>query len=161
MAYKKLKSVENINNETNQTELIYVCLYKGGDFIYLMDIFYSTIIPFIIMFISTSITVFVLFKSKKRTNGVLNSRDIKYAIASIALNICFFVFVFPLTLFILLSHYLNINKRIFEFTYLILLCIYSINYANLNLFYVNVLSNSIFRNEFLKLINQHKWKNSV
>lgn len=147
LVFRKLEPIIGINQSDEIKQ--YVCVYTDGGFIYWMDLFYSTIIPFVIMFISTSITVFVLFKSKKKTNGI-NSRDIKYAITSISLNICFFVFVFPLTVFLLLSLYLNIDEKVYELTFIILLCIYSINYANM--FYVNMFTNSIFRNEFLKML---------
>ena len=151
LVYKQLEESISYNNETNKTVATYFCVYKDNGFIYWMDLFYSTIIPFIFMFIFTSVTIFTLFKSKKRTVGI-NSRDAKFALTSITLNICFFLFVFPLTLFLLISLYMNINEQTFELLFIILLSIFSINYANM--FYVNMFVNSIFRSSFLDLVKR-------
>jgi hypothetical protein len=148
--YRRLDLYPTFNNQTNQTELIRKCIYTNNRFIYWMDLFFSTVIPFVFMFMFTAITILVLFRSKRRTNGI-SDRDVKFAITSIALNICFFLFLFPLNLFLLLSIYVNFNNEsVYELKFIILLTIYSINYSNM--FYVNLIVNSIFRNELVLML---------
>ena len=150
--YRKLDIQSVFQNHTNQTELIRKCIYTDNRFIYWMDLFFSTIIPFIFMCLFTSITIIFLFRSKKRTNGI-SSRDVKFAITSITLNICFFLFLFPLTLFLLLGIYMDLNNdRLYELKFIMLLTIYSINYSNM--FYVNLIVNSIFRNELVLMFKE-------
>lgn len=148
--FKQYSTQLIFNNSTNKTEIQISCLIVDNGVLYWMDLFFSTIIPFMAMFIFTCITIVKLFKSKTKTNGI-KYRDLRFAFISIALNICFFLMVFPITAFILIASYLNLNEETYQFYFIIFLVFYILNYADK--FYISLATNSLFRNEFTKKIN--------
>ena len=113
----------------------------------------TCIIPFIIMIVSSILTVRLLIKSRNSVERVGNvatgrkSRDRKYAVSSVTFNILFLVFKTPsmiyYTLFAFYFYYdvYYLNIAIF------------LSYLNSALFFfIHLVTNSLFRREFLVLI---------
>lgn len=115
-----------------------------------IDSFISTIIPFILMFLSSVFLIQTVFSSRKRlaTNkSMLNKRklvkDIRFSVTLIALN---FVFVsFKLPAIVYLSTGEPRNDVWFSFLDDLYYSCYAVN------FFVYFLANSIFRAQFLKM----------
>ena len=119
-----------------------------------------SLLPFIILLISSSLILRILIRSRRRTGlGTSNSdssftrriRDLKFAFNSVVLNAIFIIFTTPLVvrLFFPKTDFVTgyyINNILSLFFYL--------NYA-LH-FWVHLSFNSIFRNEFLILLRIKK-----
>lgn len=158
--------IYNINynqNETNKTidvnDQRKECK-SSTNLLHYIDLVNTTIVPFFIMILSTLITLREVFRSRKKSslNTCTKTRDIKFAITSISLNVLFLTFNLPTTLynffrFSLVAYNLiqldSIISSIINF-------VFNLNYATL--FYVNLIVNSLFRKEFLNMISQFKAK---
>ena len=109
----------------------------------------SALLPFLIMFfISISLITFVhRSRSRSRSNNSSSSsrRDIKFAITVVSLNIMFLLLNFPIALndlpFTLMGDYFYHISLTFYYAY------YSLG------FYIQLIVNSDFRHEFLRMIN--------
>lgn len=144
---------ELVINETNQSR---ECIQDESlKFFWWMDIFNSTLVPFIFMTIPTVATVNVLFKSKQKLSKI-TKRDYKFAITSICLNIWYFLLNLPITLLFLIESYIQMDEETRNLIYIITDMLYHINYGSL--FYINCFVNSLFRVEFLSMIRMHKIK---
>jgi hypothetical protein len=125
--------------------------------IYWIDLINSTLLPFSIMFFfSISLIVFVhRSRSRSRTNNSssTSNRDNKFAITVVSLNIMFFLLNFPITLshlpFIPSDIYLSDISHVFYYAY------YSLG------FYIQLIVNSDFRQEFLRMIELKELKVDV
>ena len=113
----------------------------------------TCIIPFIIMIVSSLLTIRLLIKSRNsiERNGKLSNdrkiRDKKYALSSIAFNIAFLLLKTPAMIYYTLFafyyyydvYYLNIS--------------FLLSYINSSsFFFIHLVTNSLFRREFLILI---------
>ena len=138
----------------------YICdtstLSIGGA-ITMMFLIDGSLLPFLIMFASSIIMIKMIRDSSRTiTNGgqsrVANrtSRDLKFAISSIAFNVVFVVLKMPLVIMIVLSSYYTLNQNAFTTTFLLYFVNYSIS------FFVHLASNSIFRREFLVFMRLRK-----
>ena len=116
----------------------------------------TCIIPFIIMIVSSILTIRILIKSRNSVERVgslgrdRRSRDQKYALTSVAFNIMFLVLKTPFMIYYALSafnyynvYYLNISIFLFY-----------LNSASF--FFIHLVTNSLFRREFLILIRLAK-----
>ena len=113
----------------------------------------TCIIPFAIMITSSILTVRLLIKSRNSVERVGNlgkdrkSRDRKYAISSVTFNILFLILKTPFMIYYTLFafyfyydvYYLNIS-----------LFLTALNSASV--FFVHLVTNSIFRRDFLVLV---------
>jgi hypothetical protein len=115
-------------------------------------------LPLIVLSVTSTIVVRVLFSSRQNLEQVMSFsrerriRDRKFAITSVTLNVCFLVLKLPLVLagfaynvpsidVYLLSYWLEIARTSF-FVYSCLP------------FFINFITNSLFRSEFYKIIRQ-------
>ena len=121
----------------------------------------ATIVPFLLMMITTIIMLIKLFRSRRRRSQQLNTnhqsspstkrKDVKFAIITISLNLIFLTFNLPLIVSSLLLNYLNdIEHLILDLFLFLFQCNYS------SLFYVNLIVNSLFRKQFFNLIKLNK-----
>jgi hypothetical protein len=137
--------------ETAHNLLIYNCLIS------------ITIVPFLIMTVSNSITTAGLIRSKRRALGTKTNdmtREIKFGTTMISLNILFFIFYVPVCILMMLqenSSYtftikeasMFMNDRLY-FTFYILVYLRHAH-SCLQLF-VYLLVNKLFRKEFIKIL---------
>ena len=114
----------------------------------------TCLIPFVIMIITSVLTIRLLLKSRNSVerNGKLTqerkSRDFKYAVSSVTLNIMFIVLKLPLVIFNILSSFYSYNDVYFYNGSLFLF------YLNMSLsFFVHLVTNSLFRQEFFTLLS--------
>ena len=119
-----------------------------------MDLFFSTVIPAFLMLFATAMIIFSIFKSTNRLakHGVSKvkrriRKDIKFSITSIFLNVVFIILNLPLCVIYLDED--NFDKN--SVSYVVSLYLFYTTYA-IN-FYLFLVVNSSFRNEFLKLIH--------
>ena len=122
----------------------------------------SLILPFVIMIITSVLTIRQLIKSRNSIERVGNVgkerklRDAKYAITSVTLNIMFIIFKMPYLVFFVLNAYLayfdvyffNISSFLFYF------------YTSSS-FFVHLATNSVFRREFLLLFRFSKENEAI
>jgi hypothetical protein len=158
--YSNLEMV-NSNNESNSSSNQFECIiFNPNGLIDWMDFFNASLIPFVVMTISNGFILMKIFhRSRKRSKMIgsdskTNTRDIKYALTSIAMNVLFFIFNFPITLFFLVKNYINFDSDYEQIGDLINLVVSLLFYSNFALlFLTSVLSNSLFREEFIKIVN--------
>ena len=116
-------------------------------------VFETCLIPFTIMIASSLLIVRLLIKSRNsvaKNGNVCNhrkSRDTKYAISSVTFNIMFLLLKTPVMIYYtLFAFYLN-----FDMYYLSISSF--LNYLNsASFFFIHLVTNSLFRREFLVLI---------
>ena len=130
-------------------DLTSLSLFKEYMIIILLE---SCLIPFIAMLIISILTIRMLIKSRNSVERIGNmskdrrSRDKKYAISSMTLNIMFIICRLPgSTFYILFSFYSYFDLYLYSFSSLLF-------YLNSSLgFFVHMLTNSLFRREFLMI----------
>ena len=136
-----------INNATNSTS--YECKLNDNGLTYKMDLFNSTIVPFILMISSTSVTIYGLFNSRKKANNKIKKKDIRFALTSIFLDICFFILNLPIALYLYLSDYIYIDSKLGDFLYVVTSVFYYMNFGVM--FYINFYVNNVFKKELQSL----------
>ena len=124
-----------------------------GDVINIVYMTESSIIPFVIMFITSMITIKLLWKSRRQVQMVGNlssqqnkrkSRDAMFALTSLTFNILFIVLKMPLLVCLIIG-FEFINVYVLEFSILFYFLNFSIG------FFVHFVSNSLFRRELFIL----------
>jgi hypothetical protein len=133
-------------NQSNQTIKSVECTVAA--LIDWIDICGSILLPFVIMMILTSVTLSIIFKLRRKTknsSSKVKTKDIKFAIISISLNLLFFILKFPLGLYYILKNFIQIQKSI-QTLFKITLSIMNYSYHG-DLFLSNLIVNSIFRRE--------------
>jgi hypothetical protein len=131
------------------------CNMTTGNILFWMDLFNSTLVPFVLMIFLSCAMIRGIRESRKRMT-VINSktqlRDQKFAITTITLNVVFLVFNLPVAIYNLLAYYLismdpNLSYVLQAFSAgLLYQGYYAIG------FYVQLIVNSMFREEFLRMI---------
>jgi hypothetical protein len=117
----------------------------------------STMIPFVIMMVSSIITIRLLYRSRRsleragKISRERKSRDAKYAVTSIAFNLMHVVMKTPnFVWYILYANKISTSSYFLTISFFLFLVNCSFT------FFVNFASNSIFRREFLILIRLRK-----
>ncbi len=160
--FKKYRMSSSYDEIKNETIINYECILDDSNgLIYIIDFFHSTIFPFFFMILFTCLTLFYLFKSRtkiKSNKNSIKSKDLKFALTSISLNLCFLFLNFPIVLFLLLSNYFELISSNLDLFYVIGSTFYYMNYGNV--FYINILVNSLFKNELVQMIKSKSLLNS-
>ena len=150
-----------------------VCLIYNENLLSIMDLINSTILPFILMFLFTFLTINKVFISRNRIrSAVLNpriaaingdimchydlsrKRDIRIAINSILLNLVFLFLNAPQSIFFFMSKYI-LNNSTYSTIYVQSTLILSyLNHASV--FFINLIVNTHFREELLNWFNEKK-----
>ena len=108
-----------------------------------MDFVNATIVPFMSMFILSIALIVCVYRSRLRANSG-SRRDNRFAISAISLNIMFFIFNFPISIYGFMEiHSLILDQIMFTWFF---------SYFALG-FYVQLIVNRDFRNELLGLFN--------
>jgi hypothetical protein len=138
----------------NSEMLSYVCVFENIDNHQYLNGFILTeanLIPFVLMMITTSVTIKQLFKSRtkleRRQNKPMRERklkDVKFAVNSVVLNSVSAIFQVPVSLSYLIKLEDPMSYQLFCTVSLFL---FYLSYSMT--FFVHILFNSIFRNEFL------------
>jgi hypothetical protein len=155
--FYNIKANNYYSNETNST-IEYTSCKNPGFSLKLMDLFQSTLLPFIFMIFFSSITVQKLFKVRRRANSnnlatnKSRHKDIRFAIISISLNFMFLLMKIPYFIISLLNDYTNLFQDKYElFKFILTITLASFYSNSATVFYVNIFVNTSFRNEFKKL----------
>lgn len=151
---------ENWNNQTNTTQVSFGCTINNLSFIRVINYLFlieSSLVPFAFMLAATCVITVRLYQSRTRVflekdtnSGKPKNRrlkDRKFAYTSAILNIIFVIFQIPIVLTYLID-VPNLN------TYL-LFYLSAIIALNMNLcmpFIIYLISNSIFRRQFLSIL---------
>jgi hypothetical protein len=157
--FNSLSLVNNLKeiktNRTNETKISFKCIPPGITYD-LMKLLQHSLIPFCLMIIFTLLTLKTIFNSRNNINSKrLQSKDVKFAIASIVNNLIFFLFQTPYTILTIIDDYVisfdsaNLNdlKKLLQAIF------YSFAYINLGLtFFINYFVNSMFRKEIEVLL---------
>lgn len=115
----------------------------------------SSVLPFIIMLISSFYTIKMIAKSRRNVEAIgsvterRKNRDRKFAITSITFNVLFIVLKMPLTVFITIG-YTNVNYYLYQIGFSLFFLNYSIS------FFVHFFTNSLFRRELFILLRFRK-----
>lgn len=148
-----------IGNSTNTTYRI-GCSFLNTEYmtiLALMDLINSALIPFILMTIFSILLIAYIFKIRQKISSKTKlssasdkkkfKKDIKFSLTIISLNVLFLVLNVP-TMYVGLIELNNLPLKSF---------INYLYYASYGCnFYVLVLSNSLFRSEFLQIFQQKK-----
>jgi hypothetical protein len=171
---------------TNQTTSHLICEEIYSDVLIWIDLFVSSLVPFFLMILSTSILLKSIFESRRKlktkatkinlkpiksvpTTSSINkiqldkqktqNRDIKFAITSISLNILFLVTNIPITAYGIYGTYVTVDGEIDELINVIFLFIYYTSFGSI--FYISLFVNSIFKEEFLILFFRRRIQKST
>lgn len=150
---------DNISNTTINSSK---CFFDTPFLFLWMDFLNSAILPFIFITILTILTVKTIIVSRRRSTTTMiifkknrkessKFKDIKFTRISIILNVLFLLFNVPFCLYALINQYIfdSIDPYLDLLIYVIMLFFHYCNFTSV--FFINILSNSIFRDEFFKL----------
>ena len=131
------------------------------------DFINSTAVPFLVMLVSTILTVRKLNQSRKSTfmirssNESLNTlqsakkreqKDLHYAVTSISLCILFFVLNFGISSYYLISNYIKLSYVDDKLFYGVCICLFTSDYSIK--FYIYMLVNNHFYKEFKTMLKE-------
>jgi hypothetical protein len=122
--------------------------------LYWFDCFYANIVPASIMLILNIATVKTLFKSRFQSTVGVSKKDIRFALTCFTLNIHFFILLIFYQISFLIKNGDTSLKGFNFFFHTLTSSLYTINYAES--FYINLMINKMFREEFFKLFNEIK-----
>ena len=140
--------ISSYNTDINQTDLSLKCQFDyKKELITIIDLIYSTTMPFILMAIFTSFSIHLILKSRKRFKNKIGvkdriRKDVNFALTSIILNLIFLAAYLPQTLLPLLfeiSEFDLVNNLLYV-NCAVSICIHSF-------------SNKIFRQELVALLS--------
>jgi hypothetical protein len=133
------------DDEKNETVCNFVDSYWQTTIGYI-DLVNRLIVPFLLMIIFSILIIITIFKSRRRMNNRDNkilSKDVRFAITSITLNIFYILFSLPISIiFFLPQYWLN---PFYVFVFIVFFLAYSIN------FYLIFLTNRLFRKGFYSI----------
>jgi hypothetical protein len=146
---------------SNGTSPTYTCALQNipnFQYINVFDLLDADFVPFLLLMITTSVTVRCLFKSRnnleatqQRSLRERRAKDVKFAINSIALNVLAVTFNTPLSISFLIT---IPDASVYTLFFSICVFFYTVNYSIL--FFVNLAFNSIFRNELFLMLRLRK-----
>jgi hypothetical protein len=125
-----------------------VCLIPDEKTLQTMDLLNSTIIPFLLMIVSTILTIKSVFDLRKKmsqstkqinSNKKVRRKDIKFSITSITLNIIFLLLNLPFTIFALVP--VSLSPELSDFLLIFFLFLTYLNHGTV--FFVSFLMNFI------------------
>lgn len=140
----------------------YSCQYMSStdsDIVYWIDLTNVVLAELVVNNVLSVASIVFINKSRKRANCIDTnvSKNIKFAITMLVLNLVVFVLQTPVSIILLL-----INKKRLQFSYgqvqilySIGILLFTINCASL--LAINLLSNSIFRIEFVSMMRNLRW----
>jgi hypothetical protein len=145
----------------NSTKL--KCLIPFEKTLQTMDLINSTIIPFLLMIVSTSLTIKSVFDSRKRmrqsrstnqnnTGNQLRKKDIKFSITSIAFNVIFLILNIPFAIMAQLPA--NLMPENLDILLIFALFLTYLNHGMV--FFVSVSLNYMFIEELRNLFCKHR-----
>ena len=145
------KNAANITTTSFQCNLRSLYFYQYFFIVFLIQAF---LVPFILMFSSSILMIRALYKTRKRIEAHENrenksrrAKDTKFAISSICLDFLFIVLTTPH----ILSFIITISDRNTSNFFLVSSAlVINVNFSKS--FFVYLVSNSIFRKEFIGLI---------
>lgn len=153
-----LVAYSDASNSTNASQS-YLCDFRTENsrrILSLLDLANSTLIPFALMFVNSTLIIYAIFKSRKKmmstgpTNKANKSlkKDIRFAVTSVFLNAIFFILNLPICAIGILS---------IEFSVLFIQTTVYVYYSNFAVnYYIFFFFNSIFRDECLVMIGLRK-----
>jgi hypothetical protein len=165
----KILQIVSFKNQTNVTSNLsytynYICFYDDNIVAIsdMMDLFNSTIVPFALLILISIVMIFVIFKSRLRSSAarssssrglgsslnVISSKDRKFALTTISLNVLFLLLTLPATIFTNFSR--NFDDNVEYIINRTLVCVLYFNYSIG--FFVQLAFNSIFRDELLRIL---------
>jgi hypothetical protein len=114
----------------------------------------ANVIPFFLMMVTTVVTLRCLVKSRKNLEKIANrddkkrrQKDAKFALNSVILNISTIILQVPLVFVYIVP---ISDLATFQIVNAVCFFLFTVNYSNS--FFIFILSNSIFRKEFLRMI---------
>ena len=140
---------ESKTNRTNQTIITYKCI-SPGLWVEFLNLIHELSIPFSFMFLFTLLTIRIVFKSRRSSlNNSSKSKDLKFAISSITMNVLFLLFNSPYFIFIIMNDYFDLFANQIILFKLLNSIINFFFYINSTMtFFVNYFFNSMFKKEF-------------
>ena len=139
----------NITHENNMTVQINYDCVSPGLWAILLDLFQSTVIPFLLMILFTVLTIKTVFNSRRSTSSnSIRTKDIKFALATIIINFSFILFNFPYFFIAIIKDHTNLFDNLNELYEMLDSFTYFLFYTNLGFtFFVDYFVNSMFRKE--------------
>ena len=131
-----------------------------GTFVATMFLVEGSLLPFLIMFVSSIVSIKMIRDSARKIERNSNadisnrkSKDFKFAISSVAFNVSFIVFKLPITVVFILENFIPTLAA----DYSLLAVVGTVSFIHYtSSFFVHLLSNSIFRREFMILFKIRK-----
>ena len=131
------------------------CEMATGQTLFLMDLFNSTLVPFVFMIVLSGALIRGINEARKRT-GVTNTntqmRDQRFAITTVSLNLIFLLLNLPVVVFNILASYLtSIEPDLYALLFVIIVGVCYHSYFAIS-FFIQFGVNSMFRDEALRMV---------
>lgn len=159
MIYNDLVADSDYNNATS-CMVLEQFEHAEAAFLY-FDLINSTVLPFLVMLLSTVFLTYTVFKSRKKMARFASTisnrklrRDIQFSMTLALSNLIFFLFNFPVLIYFIVD-----NTMGDYVLYTVLIDLYYTSYA-VN-FFIYLMTNSNFRREFFHMVNLKSNKHSM
>lgn len=145
-------SINNTSSSSFQSNITY-CATLHPLRLFIMDVCQLTLVPFVIMMIASVVTIVCLVKVRRKASRRVHTRDVKFGVMAISLNIMFLVLSTPNSFVKLILFYVDGGVPYLA-TYIgfLLLALFYSNYAFC--FFLQLLVNSLVRDQFFKLFRR-------
>jgi len=153
----ELMNLNAYSNETNTTPLMY-CNFIDYELQLVssyLDLFFRVFLPFILMLTFSFLIIYSVFKSRNRVSDSVQEtkrlkRDIRFAVMSLSINFVFMSLNLPFSIVLFLPDYYA--QTIYFLTFYLFFFSYGVN------FYIMILVNSKFKEEFYNIFCKKKVK---
>ena len=138
------------NNAKNQTGIEAYCSnFKNYNIFYILDLFYSSVIPFLLMICFSIVLSIFIFKSRNRFNNPISKKDKK----TLKKDVQFSVTTIVLCVIFLATNFPSAMIDFFEFYPFIYYMIDYLLFVNCSWqFVIHLITNKIFRKEIIRII---------
>ena len=149
-------------NLSNQTISSYNC-EPPGLWVEFINLSQEFLIPFFLMLLFTLLTIRTVFNSRAASsNNTSKSKDMKFAVSSITINILFLLLSSPYFILLLIKDYSDLFVNISDLFELLEAISYFLYYIYSVIFlFINYYSNSMFKKEFNIVFSFNKNKSNV
>lgn len=153
----------NLTIYENKSTILRYCNLNEHMKMHWLDLANAAVVPFTLMIMINIIILRYIFKSRKKINicpnARLSRRDRKFSITSISLNLIFLLLNAPTNIYSIVHEYQKIDVHLHKLLDTTFLLMFYSNYA-LN-FYLQILVNSILRNEIVKMLSPNRTSQST
>ena len=157
LLYQDIQQSVTNSTDSNETQINYDCEFGSTEQIqafYLMDMINSTLVPYVIMLVSSIILIVFVIKSRIRVQHSANSKEIKSLVKEIRFGMTILLMNFFFVILNLPIYVANYVDTLSDFMYDLIGFIFMMSFC-IN-FYILAVFNKIIRKEVVRMIKSLK-----